>query len=458
MKRMALSFVLKALTVCGLILSFFTPGYYGISFLFLYECPPLFAACLAGVSLLIGAFAYGVHLLLCKWEERTHAVPAIRKVLVGVLGIAVSVEVFWLFRDTLVFAILCAVLSGVLYFFSARLVYARYERLFTEVQLVSAALENLLILLIVYYVSKTYPIVLYDDLFIFTFLPAIFCFFISRNQGNIDYLMERRRHDLAHLPKKIRRYNVFLLCGLFVCLLVLFAFREPLIEFLWDVLRALRSVLYVIITFFLWLLSKLPGGRAVEEPADQEMGGMGEESIEAGIAIDWTILAVIGLALLFFVYRRQILSWLSDKWGLLCDLLHRLLFSSKERVQAVGHHSYYDDVVETLTQEERGFRRKNSVQTPRNWKREYRRYKKLSGEERVRFGFRLWMSWLTLQGEQVRPSATVSDILTLTEKYLKDDRKDDASHGYEKLRYSAQQFDEQSVASMDALLFELRQR
>ena len=398
MKRPKLAAVFKAVTVCGLILGFFTPVLYAASFLFCRTCPPGKAWLLALLSLAMGGAGYGMNFCLTLLEERKMLRTPVRKVLLTLIGVLLAVGCLSLFLETPLFAAITAVVLLVLYGFAAKLLYRGYERLFTESLLFSMVIENLVLLLVVYYIAHSYPIRLYDDLFIFTFLPVVFCFFVSRNQGNIDYLMERRRHDLAPLPKKIRRYNLLLLCGVFLVLLLLFVFRAQLTALLWSLVEGLKQLAAALVSFFIWLMTLLSGGSKQVSTPDELPDSAGPGELEAGVAIDWTVFAVLGIALLIVVYRRQLFHWLQEKIRQLKDLFYRLCFTSHTRIRAGEGGRYYTDVVESLTAEERVKSRKRAS-SRRSWKREYRRYQKLAGSERLRFGFRLWMGWLQQQGE-----------------------------------------------------------
>ena len=52
-------------------------------------------------------------------------------------------------------------------------------------------------------------------------------FGLSRNQGNLDFLMARRGHDFASLPARIRYYNIRLLAVLLVILCAAAIFIRP---------------------------------------------------------------------------------------------------------------------------------------------------------------------------------------------------------------------------------------
>ncbi|MDD6034151.1 MAG: hypothetical protein PUC47_11880, partial [Oscillospiraceae bacterium] len=49
-------------------------------------------------------------------------------------------------------------------------------------------------------------------------IEAVICA-IVQNQGNIDYMMQRRKHDLSHLPRRVRWYSLYVTGG--VVLLIL---------------------------------------------------------------------------------------------------------------------------------------------------------------------------------------------------------------------------------------------
>lgn len=455
MKSSRLFALLRGITLTGLILGFVPFVLYFITSLCLGQCAPAAAWALCAAALFFGYLGYGVRLLGLAAEQANKGKPVVHRMLWIIFGVACAAIVCRTQLHHPVTAILWSVVLLADYLVAGKLVTVRCERLFQEMALTASALLGLTCYFGLYLIGKTKPIILNESAFLVTMLAVVFCYLVSRNQANLSYLMERRRLDLSLLPQKIRRYNLCLLLVLFLLLIALYLCRGWLAILLWRVVEWFRAAGKWILRAILWLINRLANGGTVTESAGDDLPQMETAPLQVGYSVDYTIFALICLAGLWFQYHREIVAWLREKFALLLQWIKAILFSHTKLQHPAAQNTYYTDTVETILSE-KGVRAKQRA-THRAWKRRYRRYQKLEGGEKLRAGFSLWMDWLRLQGEELPPSATVTDIAARTERYLPNNAHT-AAQGYALLRYADQAPTPTALSAMNDLLAGLSQQ
>lgn len=95
-------------------------------------------------------------------------------------------------------------------------------------------------------------------------LAAVFG--LSRNQGNLDFLMARRGHDFASLPARIRYYNIRLLAVLLVILCAAAIFIRPITSGCLTLLEIVKNLLGGLIGLLLSIFSSSGGESEAQQP------------------------------------------------------------------------------------------------------------------------------------------------------------------------------------------------
>lgn len=239
---------------------------------------------------------------------------------------------------------------------------------------------------------------------------AFAAYALCRNQANIDFHMERRRHRLELLPQKIRLYNLRLMLGVSVLTLLLFLLRGPIA----GGLRALGRGLRALIFWIFFLLDRLANlfYREKETPPDtpsavaDPFAGFQDGPYES--IPDWWVylfLILITAALLWWK-RREILQLLLTGMEKLWRLIRRLFsFSSALHLKGEETESpYYTDEIVSLPPEQEKLQKAARRSAAREWKKSYGRYLRMPEQseeqqsEKFRCGYRLVLQYLALSG------------------------------------------------------------
>ena len=263
---------------------------------------------LPGVILLLGCMAIG---LLSFWFSRwltekkplLHR-PAVQNLLRYGLGAFLAAgalaAALLTGRNT---ALGICLLPGVFLYWilGARLREKPYSLMYRQQDLIIQAVLHLLVLLL---------LILCDlpcraEALVISLLTVAFCYGAGANQGNLDFLMERRGHDLSHLPPKIRRYNLKLLAVLYAVVVVLLLLR--------DVLAYALKQLFIGVIWLIAFIGQLIAGLfAGHETVVPEGGGGGFSDPPAASGGGESLLSQI-LSVLIGLAVLGVLIWLCPK-------------------------------------------------------------------------------------------------------------------------------------------------
>jgi hypothetical protein len=284
-------------------------------------------------------------------------------------------------------------------------------------------------------------------------------YILVRNQSNIDFLMERRRHRMEHLPKRIRYFNLFAAFALVALVFALFLGKDAVIAGVqgggWLLWHGVRQVLQL-------LFYKQPGESLPETGENGPAVTPGLPEAEAGqkvFPVEWVYLffAVAAIVILF-CNRRRIGRFLLRSGRRVAELLRRLL-RGRERAPRGDANGYYVDEEETLlpgaSEENPGASRRGV----RQWRREYQRFLRMpQGEEALRRGLVLAAWWSTLTKGEVPPGDTAAELLQKIEARTHSPACAPAAEGYNRVRYGALSCREEDYAAMRRALGDMREK
>jgi hypothetical protein len=379
--------------------------------------------------------------------EVTHSVMA--RIVLFILGAAMTAAIVCARLFTVMFAaapiseiVTVAVLFIIAYFLGLRFYVTSYRRIMTKNVFALGVGFNVFAVIVLWIVKKPFSVTVCA----FVVLVAGSLFAMINNQGHIDYLMERRRHGMKYLPKKIRSYNVSLislLCGLFA---LGFVFRAYVADFLGAVLDFLTRFFAYVFAGLLWLFEKagaLLGGDDEAAPAGgfEDLSAFLEPSEESkfGIIAVYAVYTALIAAIVFTVFRKRqkIKAWFSAVCRKILAFL-RTVFKAlpfKKRDNVV--YDYYD-VEEFITREEIARSKKTNPEKERrnavkHWKRRFSQYRKMDGDSvKYRFGYRLAYDGYRLCGKTVENYHTPNEVAAVVGKPAFDRVKD----SYNYIRYA----------------------
>lgn len=306
---------------------------------------------------------------------------------------------------------------------------------------------------------------------VFLIVTAIFA--LLCNQSNIDFLMERRRHAMENLPKKIRRYNLRLLTTFMVVLLAVYLCRGWIAKGLLAVWRVARIGIVWLMRFFAWLTSLLyqEGVQTEESPMPQQDMGLGAaESKPDYFTPILTVLLLFGLVYLLFRNRKKIWAALLQGIMAIRQGLHAFFTERRKGFIPVESGGEFIDDEELLSREinPENFRRQRSRSRQRQWRKEYRGYCKLpDSTEKYRMGWKLFTQALVLQGAELLPSDTPAEVWEKTgsiralpvdshlDEILAGER---VLQGYCDLRYGELSVSQEEQQLMNRLLERMREK
>jgi hypothetical protein len=283
----------------------------------------------------------------------------------------------------------------------------------------------------------------------FMVLIAATLFALVNNQGHIDYLMERRRHGVKYLPKKIRSYNISLislLCGFFA---LGFLFRSNISESLSYVLERLTVLLWRIVAFFQWLAVLIAewlgdaGGAAIEDGAPNPADFFDDEEhyvdsrLELVFVYVFFALLFVLLTALLYGKRHKIKAFFSAAARRFLAFSRLLFAGASLKKSNAGHFEYYD-VEESVTRERAQPPEKTAPEKERRlnikmWKRRLSIDRKMDeGSVKYRFGYRLAYDGYRLCGKTLEDFHTPNEAAALVGKPAFDRVKD----SYNYIRYA----------------------
>lgn len=325
------------------------------------------------------------------------------------------------------------------WFFTVRRIPGSYTKSFSMMDFVRCAaiyLAPLLVLLLLEKnITASYNIMPMAFSFgIFTAITAVVI-----NQQTIDIMMERRRHDKASLPAKIRVYNLMMIVGLLLVVFVGLLFAEQIgAGLVWALKRILLLVIYLFM-FLFWIAGAAQGGSS---GGGEEASGGGNElaSLAANEEASpiWNIVIVVLIAAVIYlviVNRRRIWDAVSGFFSKLLSWLYHFFLDSFKIQELGSAEGYYTEEAEALSREETpaktaGFRSKREL------KRALRSWQKTEDPVlRVRDGYRLLMMAANSQGSGLVPSDTTGRILEKSRESVLESAFSQANPVYDRVRY-----------------------
>ena len=243
------------------------------------------------------------------------------------------------------------------------------------------------------------------------------CYALSQDQSNIDFMMERRKHKLEHLPDAVRgrslKLTLAVIAAGFICVRL-----APQFGWLFSQLFTGIKVILLAVFRFIWnLIPAAEPSEEVEETITSEPGGFGgmgasDEGSPWWDYIMWPLLT-LAVCWLIYTYRDDIMRSLITFWRTLRQKVKGALFSSSRRagITADGEGEYEDEVVELSAEEVKENRDASSFKL-RQWKKAVRLWHaQPDTEEKYREGYRLALDWLLWKKVPLTPSDTPLAVL-----------------------------------------------
>lgn len=335
---------------------------------------------------------------------------------------------------------------GIAFYIGALLYFERYSAILTQRRLTLFFGFSLAILFLLWILGRPCP----TAWLALDFLLTLGVYLLAKNQGNIDYLMERRKHKMEFLPPKIRRYNSRLICLILALVLIGFFLRGPLSRMLTAGLQGLGAGLVALIK---WLIA-LWGDQTEEAPppAQQQPKPPMEEA--AGGNPIWDLifyLLAAGMFLWLIIrYRKQIGKAIALFFYRLREFLHSLFSGRLVQRQRKQESEYYYDEEELLAPEAlKQSRKTKSPRSARQWKKQYRQFEGMpGGEEKYRRGYQLILNWLTLRELPVERWNTATEIYERTREQVRAPGYEDATSGYNQVRFGERPYTQENLESL----------
>lgn len=290
------------------------------------------------------------------------------------------------------------------------------------------------------------------------FIEAVICA-VAQNQGNIDFMMQRRKHDLSHLPKRVRWYSLTVTGAILLLILAVVVFRPQITWLFGQILEVLKAFAKMFILFILWVLGLGEAGSdevGSDPPAGDQMNGFFDADAPAYPWWDYIMygLVVVLGAFVLWYYRRDIINGIRNTWRRFKAFVKDKLFSvpvMQKLAEVVESKSeYYTDEIEILTVDETD--RDEGIFRYRDWKKKVRRgAAEEPSAERYRKGYALGLQWFAWKGVQIAPADTPSEILRKAKSVLPSGSWGPVTEFYELVRYGEQD----APAEQQTKLFEL---
>lgn len=257
--------------------------------------------------------------------------------------------------------------------------------------------------------------------FMVMFILVAGLFALEYNFLNIDFLMRRRGHQMSRLPGRIRIFNVVLLLGGMVIVLVLVLCRGFFMDIAGTVFRALGAVIWFLLTpIRRWLNDEEFWNREIDMPeadweadpddAFEQLTDFEEKPVDTDLQADLlVVLAVAAVVIILIRYHKAIFAAFAYAWNWLRRMIAKFFrgLGVRERF-GEEENEYYTDVEQVIGDTDQ---KKASITELRAWKKKLRAYQKMpDSREKYLTGFALSALGLQLHGVQVKPSDTPLEI------------------------------------------------
>ena len=344
---------------------------------------------------------------------------------------------------------------GITYFFIWRKAPKSYAEILDKKMLTAYCIISVIVVIAFWGMKVTYNrMILVWGLF---YMAA--CYALSQDQSNIDFMMERRKHNLEHLPDKVRgrslKLTIIVIVIGFFCVLL-----APQIGWLFSqFLTAIKIIILGILRFIWNLIPNSTGSEETEEAASSDMGDMGgmggsDEGSPLWDYIMWPLI-IVGACWLIYTYRDDIMRSLMTFWRMIRTKVKGALFSSPRRagIMADGEGEYEDEVVEISIQEARENRDPAGFKF-RQWKKSVKLWRaQPDSSEKYRSGYKLALEWLQWKKVPLQASDTPLDVLEKAKSILSENEWKSVTDWYNLIRYGEPaSFPAQSVSVIEQTL------
>ena len=358
---------------------------------------------------------------------------------------------FLLFKDfNDIFRILVFLLTVTVYAVGRSVYFMDYGTILRDGVFLTNIAANIIALLILWFFKKPYS----TPQFVGIFLLIFSIIGLTRNQSNIDYLMERRQHKFENLPRHIRLYNGKLMGVLLGGILLCFLLKDWIVLGLYGLLDVLRVLILLIAKFIFWLGSLFTGGNG------ENSGALGpsqlplfpsEEANET--LINWPLLLILVAVVTALIYKRKnVFSFFISLFYRVQNWIKNFLHRSYGPHKHPENSEYYYDHEEYLRPEEFALH-KSSLNPMRQWNKDYRTFCRMkTSDEKFRFGYGLALRALKIKGIPITPSDTPNEILKKSLMLIDSDFSKDTTKAYNPLRYGSGELLDGGIESLSALL------
>ena len=455
---MKLNRVLKFLAVLAFFWAFF-PALVVVNLFVAYNFPSGLALCQLLAITLSGFLGYGVSVLsghICPKGTCGGRLFLYNLLRYGSAAAIVAAAMV-LFPQPSAFA---AAIIMCITFFAGQPLYFKHYYNVLKIPVVMIHICSVVILaLLVWGIQKNRP----DLECPFDQIAVVLLFFlciyvITKSQGTLDSLMDRRGHKMSAFPQNVRYYNFILVCVLLLGLGAVFLFRRQIGGLLDPLVGGLMFGLQCVGAVILWL--RWPFEVFRKKGLSFSKGDIPEFSLPGTKEdISHLIAFVLILAVvLLIVYNWKHIVSVFRRFGKWVRSLSQKLFWSRaaKKEARVGAGDYIDEEINLLQDEELDT---SFVSGWKAWRRSYRLFRKMEdSEKKLRFGFQLLVEWLHLKGVPVQSSDTPLEILEKSENMIAGASTKVVTDGYNGIRYGDRDADLESMRRLVEMLKRLEAR
>ncbi len=275
--------------------------------------------------------------------------------------------------------------------------------------------------------------------FVLIYVIGISVNMIARSQANIDFLMNRRKHNMQNLPKSIRKYTLMLCGGFIILLFASILLRDIALWGMDIVFIGLREA----IIFIVYIMSMLSQGEEGTTETGGDLGGgasllPSEENPNATLINVLTLIFFAGIVLFLIInYRREILSAIKKILMIIFSFVHKFFASTPlGNSKIIAESDYYYDDVKTVDPLKMSIK-KDKKTTVKSLKREYKNFMKMpTSELKYRCGYQLILKQFQIRGVNISRSDTPNQILQKCKSIIPESKMDDVTKCYNRVRYS----------------------
>ncbi len=276
----------------------------------------------------------------------------------------------------------------------------------------------------------------------------IFAYLVVKNQEDIDNNIYEKKHiEKSVLPGNLRRFNTFMICIVFLFIMLLFNLKPVVI---W-LLNLAKRIIGIVISAILWLMEQiLPDAGQVEggmSAAPQLPPDMGVQPPTPLWDLFFNVLK--NFILLYLAYRLILL--IVSKIPVIASKVAgwiKRLFEIR-RANTPQQESDYVDITETVLPE-----RAAVIKNTKSKKRTIKALRKITDPvQRVRYMYGLILDMLAMRGINPRPADTTSEIADKAHTAVSDGFRAGLppfTAIYERVRYGETQPDNETLARAQA--------